>query len=561
MFWSLLTDLAEVDSEEEVMALTMPDSEEEDSDNEIQAYLPDSDDDKSVAQDQNDMEEGWGTTKSAYYGADEAENEDDAVAEEAEARRIQKKHMDMMSSADFFDEDLWATSLAPINPTAAAKVIEILPKTIDETISPEQRLKVLYTYHPEFQTLRKEFIGLQETHQMLALSAKAAEAMGGNIKTSAVIRKWTVLSAYLGVLAMYFAILTGEPVRESGGIAIKEHPVMEGVFQCRQMWERVRKSEIEEGLKMPVVGKSGEKKRKRIVAAEESRSESEEEEEEQEKLTPPKKAKKAKKGQPTRDFSDLDALTASLRSRKPRKIKRPAEATTSCTTQTADGLDVTDFGEDRILNDIDAEEKSAHRHGLRFYASQIVSKSTKRAAAGRNRGGDDDVPHKERRKEQELRLQREAAKRRATAGADLDNEDPTESDRQAVGKVNVSDSETEYYRLLAESSKKRKVQKEELYQTLKAAEKEGNMVQATEGELGPDGKRAIGWKIQKNKGLTPYRKKDVRNPRVKKKKAYEKAKKKLGSTKQIYKGGPRGNYGGETAGIKTNIVKSVKFAL
>jgi len=60
--------------------------------------------------------------------------------------------------------------------------------------------------------------------------------------------------------------------------------------------------------------------------------------------------------------------------------------------------------------------------------------------------------------------------------------------------------------------------------------------------------------------LTPRRKKDVRNPRVKKRKKYEEKKKKLGSMRPVYKGGEgKGGYGGELTGIKTGLVKSVRL--
>lgn len=64
----------------------------------------------------------------------------------------------------------------------------------------------------------------------------------------------------------------------------------------------------------------------------------------------------------------------------------------------------------------------------------------------------------------------------------------------------------------------------------------------------------------KNKGLTPKRAKAVRNPRVKKRLRFEKAKKKVSSQKAVYKGriGDTDRYGGEESGI-TKVVKSVKF--
>ena len=74
-----------------------------------------------------------------------------------------------------------------------------------------------------------------------------------------------------------------------------------------------------------------------------------------------------------------------------------------------------------------------------------------------------------------------------------------------------------------------------------------------------DGQRSITRAILKNKGLTPKRGKSVRNPRVKKRQKFEKAKKRVSSQKAVYKGGlsEKGYYGGEESGI-SKVVKSVK---
>lgn len=75
-----------------------------------------------------------------------------------------------------------------------------------------------------------------------------------------------------------------------------------------------------------------------------------------------------------------------------------------------------------------------------------------------------------------------------------------------------------------------------------------------------DGPRSLTRAILANKGLTPQRSKAVRNPRVKKRMKYEKAKQKLSSQKAVYRGGPsNGKYGGELSGINVRTVKSVKF--
>jgi len=74
------------------------------------------------------------------------------------------------------------------------------------------------------------------------------------------------------------------------------------------------------------------------------------------------------------------------------------------------------------------------------------------------------------------------------------------------------------------------------------------------------GPRSLTRAMLTNKGLTPHRPKSVRNPRVKKRQKFEKAKKKVASQKAVYKGGigDTGNYGGERSGI-SKVVKSVRL--
>jgi len=79
-----------------------------------------------------------------------------------------------------------------------------------------------------------------------------------------------------------------------------------------------------------------------------------------------------------------------------------------------------------------------------------------------------------------------------------------------------------------------------------------------------DGPRSISRKILANKGLTPKRAKINRNPRVKKRVNYEKAKKKVSSMKSIYKADQasqgRSGYLGEKSGIGKKVVKSRKLS-
>ncbi|XP_046424142.1 something about silencing protein 10 [Neodiprion fabricii] len=73
-----------------------------------------------------------------------------------------------------------------------------------------------------------------------------------------------------------------------------------------------------------------------------------------------------------------------------------------------------------------------------------------------------------------------------------------------------------------------------------------------------DGKRAITRQIAKNKGLTPHRRKDLRNPRVKLRNKYRKAKiRRKGAVREVRKEETR--YSGETFGINARVKKSIKL--
>lgn len=122
----------------------------------------------------------------------------------------------------------------------------------------------------------------------------------------------------------------------------------------------------------------------------------------------------------------------------------------------------------------------------------------------------------------------------------------------------VRGEEDEYYDMVAHEAKKKREDKAARFEALAKARRGERVVE--EETVGEDGKRQITYQIQKNKGLTPHRKKENRNPRVKKRKKYEQKQKRLRSVKAVYKGGEGpGGYQGELSGIKTSLVKSVKL--
>ncbi|CAD7087531.1 unnamed protein product [Hermetia illucens] len=99
------------------------------------------------------------------------------------------------------------------------------------------------------------------------------------------------------------------------------------------------------------------------------------------------------------------------------------------------------------------------------------------------------------------------------------------------------------------------------------SDEEMQQIEAEEAEMNGEGegeeddddeRRGITYQIAKNKGLTPHRKKENRNPRVKHRNKFRKALvRRKGAVRTVRKELTR--YGGEMSGIKANVRKGIKF--
>ena len=87
---------------------------------------------------------------------------------------------------------------------------------------------------------------------------------------------------------------------------------------------------------------------------------------------------------------------------------------------------------------------------------------------------------------------------------------------------------------------------------------EDGEMQKDEEEEEEDGRRAINKTIEKNRGLTPIRKKENKNPRVKHRKKFQKAlKRRTGQVRPVRR--EIAPYQGEISGIRSGIKKGIKF--
>jgi len=484
---------------------------------------------KPADEDEEEDVGGWGASKKDYYDADAIETEQDALDEEAEARRIQKKQLQSMTEADFgFDEDDWMAEDGEKAAEGGAVVTEVLPQLqITDSMSEEERMKIMRTRYPEFEHISKEYLRLQPLHEELAAAANAAERVlkaqaaksgktGKTLPTPKAVTKYRACAAYLAAMAMYFAVLgstatdDGSPVIAMDPADLHEHPVMETLLKCQKVWTRIEDlplgdpmveaeddeedsfvDEISvEGLEndLSVKKPTKQKKTRAERAAELARAEA----------SARRAAKLAKAEQ---DLASLDTLTDKAALKKAARKKKTPAVESKLNLLNADD---SDFGEETELTAHEAAEKAKKKKSLRFYTSQIAQKANKRDNAGKDQGGDADIPHRERLKDRQARLQAEAEKRGqhkdAGPGVALGEDDGASSADEAPGtRRDDFEDEDGYYDMVAARSNDKKQTKLERAEAYALAKKEGAQV-VEEEVIGDDGRRMISYQIQKNKG-------------------------------------------------------------
>ncbi|KAK4054008.1 something about silencing protein 10 [Microbotryomycetes sp. JL221] len=227
-----------------------------------------------------------------------------------------------------------------------------------------------------------------------------------------------------------------------------------------------------------------------------------------------------------------------------------------------------DLIEPTSISKLDEKDKLSTRHSLRFHVSQVNQKVNKRQQKLNQMSGDDDVPRrsKENARREVLKKQQHGNSLLNGNQTALDDQDWDEQDLRMAKRVkgvtdHQQDDDNDDVTDLVDNVKRQKdlikMTKKAKYDQEKLDEKNSLLDLASSM---PDGPRGATRQILANKGLTPRRKKENRNARVKKRLQYDKAKKKLDSVKSVYKGGLAGqSYEGEKTGIGKKTVKSRKL--
>jgi U3 small nucleolar RNA-associated protein 3 len=299
-----------------------------------------------------------------------------------------------MQEADFaFDESEW---LAPKEQAGGEEevVTEVLKEVeVTEDMGPEERYKLLQARYPEFDYLADEFRELQGL-----LPTLQEEAKGKPARSLEVIKSWLV-GCYVAALASYFAILTS-PSRDGDGPAtalspseLRDHEVMETLVQCREAWLKVKhlKSKTPATQNTGMLSPPEEDDIEMLDAVPQPKRKAEKLSKAERIANKKKAAEQAKKAQAVeQSLADLSTLLQST------KKARKAAAAPAVSADQSNDDNRSDFGEEEALDARTAADKDRRKKSLKFYTSQIVQKANKRAGAGRDAGGDMDIPYRER---------------------------------------------------------------------------------------------------------------------------------------------------------------------
>ena len=478
---------------------------------------------------EEDEDEAWGDSKGEYYGAEDLDEEDeeDAKATEKEALKIQKKHLEDLNMEDYMiDETLdeWKSEKKSKDDDEEKGEASLKSKDLSK-VDAITRKKLFKRRYPEFIPLTKEYRTLKE-----ALTGLTKRRDG---KNEVVEIKFATLSSYLGIIATYFALFLSK-LQAEDQFSMKNEPIMSSIVQSRQIWYQAK--DLPEDLVEDTDGEEvgGDKEGKEESTGDVDGDVDEDVDEDVEDVD------EDVDGNTGADEDD-DMLNFHLSGEHEIKHLKPKNL------------------ED--IDEVDAEEKRHRRRTLGFYTSKIDQREKKKFTKFQ---GDEDIPYKERLFERQQRLIEEARKRgdrgnKNAPGADLDDEDMNEDDMKVANSVNGTEDATgeDYYEKVKSHKAARKAARRHAHEEAVRAARSGKLAELSE-KMDENGKRAINYQFLKNRGLTKKRKKENRNARVKKRRKFAKAQKKLKSVRAVYQT-PEGPYQGEKSGIKKNITRSVKL--
>lgn len=545
---------------------------------------------------------GWGANKRSYYsGNTEEDMESDSDIDEEKAHELETNEairLQRLSRAGMGDDEFGLENIdaeeAQMNAdeqSAAARArrkreLDELPEetATPSSATPEELISKLQVRAPIVLALVDEFGNvlreLPEARSYMDQVSKNGERPVAEIAHL----YYQTLSAYTMLLAFFFQLastpaLAAEPER------LLEHPVMERLSQFKKalvemkalgLFDPEDSPDEDEREMAGIMGPPTDEDREYEQLGElepgevEGLIEDEKENSHAYEPSKPRAKKEKQKKAKTKQRGDTPAAppaptplaaVAAVAAEPPKVSKRVAPES----LESADA-----YGEPIHMRATDAQEKAQRKRLTQFHADGAADASHK--VKQNKLEGDADIPYRDRRRSREAvaaaKTNKLAKMQPTPADTELNDTEWGESDwrdRRAVmgGEAPVDDGKEDdddhaaYYDLISSNKRARKAQKKEDYDQQRLASRVYD-----DDAVAPGEHRLIDRTIEKNKGLTPHRPKSIRNPRVKRRMKFDRANKRLSSTRAVYKGGQsalQGGYQGEKSGISVNTVKSRKL--
>jgi len=498
--------------------------------------------------------------------------------------------------------------------------IELANKNLKENISKmskDEQLSIIFNQTPEMLELIEEYKEkLNELKEKIIpiLNMIEKDEIRNSLEKKAVKYlkfKYQLIVSYLTNISFYLVLRSSSSANK-----IKEHPVISTLVDIKLILDKIEKEVEGKEEEKKKKGKKNKQKEKTIIAkmidelerqVTEGRPEDDSQDihnkllaEVHEEFSNDEEYENENKEEENVIGNDGNQLSSILSSDDNKKKKKKSEKHVKISEEVQEYSDsdyeerfislkseakkskkgkkekkIEDFNEARVdENDDEFDEGDKKKKSLRFHASNINKSLNK--LSGKKSTGDLDVPYKRKDKKE---ISEEVRKSRESADADIfddtddldlndgldlnsnlrSNKRPREEDEIDNDYVdNFNDEDLQYYEDISNAAKEKKKIKEENFRKIKQELLEESMID--ENDLTPGEKRHINKTIEKNRGLTPHRKREKKNPRVKHRKNYEKAMIKLKSFRRVaVNKNDVGPYAGETTGIKTKLSRSVRF--
>lgn len=523
----------------------------------------------------------WGKSRQNYYAEDEAA---DAIEEEAEeAKRLQKKKLASLKFDDFVADDTRLMHRPAKTTTINKKMIafddltEFEPEqqpaddSSDDAALNEEEMADFIGLLKDF----KERLLLLRT-QLVPLMQRARE---GSLPSSSGLSflqlKYHLMLGYCSSVVFYLML-------KGRGGRIEGHPVIKRMIRFRLMLEKIRplenkmKYQIENLLQPQAADESAFKPNLDDMVVDDDEDEQVHGQDEDAEGTASSSIYRAPKLAPVYYPDDENEAAKQQRQDERRKKALSKSRLLAELRGELEDLPEEEYIDPvrmntRITNDSKLQEREAYEEEnfMRFQVSKKEKRRLESAAKPIDELDDlDDFFGELEEINETAKGNAKKSRRTESISAYLDkinaergDNDDEESERQSRNNAaytgsDESDIEDDLPKLSRKDKKKMKRQEK----LTAAKEARGPIHYRSVNDHEEGAPRPASYHIVKNRGLTPSRSKEQRNPRVHQRTRYQKAVNKLASAR-----GGRLNadtskpYSGESTGIRTNLTKSVKF--